>query len=972
MQKLLLALVCLFSGLSLSAQNLNIKGSVWDQNNQELPGVEISIEGSTKGTVSAADGSFAIEVKAGQKLLFSFIGFETYTYTVSKSVNDLKVTLKEKGIKLGEVTVIGSRNKNRTALETAVPVDIIDVKELAIDLPQVNTNQLLNYIAPSFTSQPQIVSDGTDHVDPASLRGLGPDQVLVLINGKRRHTTALVNVNGNPGRGSVGTDLNAIPVAAIERIEILRDGAAAQYGSDAIAGIINVVLKTSSDNLDFSLHSGANMSANGNNFQGGMDGEEIQFNLNRGLALGDNGGYINITGSLNARNRNSRSRPFTGEIFNGYNSIEWVASQNGGDLASLQNDLGAIQQYAQGVEHFDATLKTQIAAANSIQDVQNLLSDANQNPIDFTDAELAARGLDRSDFQMNIGQPELRGGKLFFNMNLPMEKATFYAFGGISHRKSVGFAFYRRPTQSRTYTPLNLNGHRPEGRGDVSDRSLSIGIKQNIGKWQTDFSNTWGLNDYKFVAALSTNATLQSASPKSFDSWNMSFMQNTSNFDIVRHWDDIFQGLNFAAGAEYRVENYQILAADPRAWAIYDINGNQVENINLLADSLKVTDFFGRVRPGGAQAFPGFKPENAVDAFRQSFAAYVDIEADLTERWMLVAATRFENYSDFGSTINFKLASRYALTDNAAFRASMSTGFRAPSLHQINFSSVSTQFIGGIGAQVLTASNTSTLARELGINELTQETSRDLSLGFTAKVPSWGLSFTVDGYSTFIDDRVVLTDMFTQEDFLNNGRQDLVNILAAAGAEKVQFFTNAINTQTTGIEFVVSQSSKIGQKASLRHNLGASFLQTRQVGEISSSEQLAGFENVYFGERSRIFLEEATPRSKVNLTHNLNLGKWSVLLANTYFGSVSEADSYILNGQEQFDVYAGKVITDLSLSYNFNKQLRMTVGTDNLLDVYPDERAFPITDNNQFIYSRRTSQFGSNGRYVFARLNLSI
>ena len=249
--------------------------------------------------------------------------------------------------------------------------------------------------------------------------------------------------------------------------------------------------------------------------------------------------------------------------------------------------------------------------------------------------------------------------------------------------------------------------------------------------------------------------------------------------------------------------------------------------------------------------------------FRQSFAAYFDVEVDFTKRFSLIAAGRFENYSDFGSTINFKIASRFALNDDMAFRWSVSSGFRAPSLHQINFSSVSTQFIGGVGAQVLTASNTSTLARELGIKELQQETSRNLSIGYTAKLPSLGLSFSVDGYVTLINDRVVLTDMFTQQDFLDNNRQDLVRILAAAGAEKVQFFTNAISTRTNGVDFVVSQSSKIGTKSLLSHNLGATVLQTRRIGDITSSEQLQGFENVYFGERSRIFLEEATPRTKI-------------------------------------------------------------------------------------------------------------
>ncbi len=962
----------LFSCFALAQSTISIRGIVTDSKDSPLPGVDIFVKGANFGTVSQADGTFQIEASEGATLVFSFLGFSKKEVRVASGQGFLSVSLVELNTNLAEVTVIGSRNKSRTALTSAVPVDIIDIKELSVDLPQVNANQLLNYIAPSFSSQPQVVADGTDHIDPASLRGLGPDQVLVLINGKRRHTTALVNVNGTPGRGSVGTDLNAIPLASIERVEVLRDGAAAQYGSDAIAGIINIVLKKDVDDLAVSFHTGANFSANGNNFQGGVDGEEIQFNINRGMSIGDNGGYINLTGSLNARNRTSRSRPFTGEIFNGYNAIEWVAAQNGGDLATLQTDLGAIRQYGSLVSHFTPSQRSAMANANSLDEVRDLLSDADGDPIDFSDAELAARGLDRSDFQMNIGQPELRGGSVFMNMSIPLKNAALYAFGGISHRKSVGFAYYRRPTQSRTYTPLNINGHRPEGLGDVDDQSLSVGLKQNIGKWQTDLSNTWGTNIYKFVTGQSTNASLQSASPKTFDSWNMRFTQNTTNFDMVRAWDGFLEGFNLAMGAEYRLENYQVIAAEDRAWALYDINGNVVNDINLLADSLKVVDFFGRLRPGGAQAFPGFQPENSVDAFRQSFAAYADAELDLTDRWVLQGAVRFENYSDFGSTINYKVATRYSINESLAFRASSSSGFRAPSLHQINFSSISTQFINGIGAQVLTASNTSTLARELGIPELKQETSQDFSVGFTGKIDAWGLTFSVDAYTTRINDRVILTDMFTQDEFVANGRQDLVTILASAGAEKVQFFANAINTQTNGIEMVITQTSSLGKNLSLRNSLAASALQTRQVGAIQSSEQLKGFEEVYFGERSRILLEESMPRTKVNLMHDFQYRKWHFLLANTYFGAVTEADPYEVDNQDVYDVYRARVITNLSVGYQITPKLHCTVGADNLFDLYPDERNGALTDGDQFIYPRRIAQFGTNGRYLFARINLSL
>lgn len=968
--KLFLFLILSSFDLTGHAQTLTISGKVSDNQNMGLPGAEVYIKGTPTGSIADADGNYEIKAKKGNVLIFSFIGFESKEITVSDQTT-INVVLEE-GVALDEVVLIGSRNLNRTSLETAVPIDIIDIKELIDESPQLNANQLLNYVAPSFSSTPQLISDGTDHIDPASLRGLGPDQVLVLINGKRRHTTALVNVNGTPGRGSVGTDLNAIPMAAIERIEVLRDGASAQYGSDAIAGVINIVLRKDYNHLDVSVHSGANIGSNNNDFEGGIDGEDFQFNINRGMKLGNDGGFINLTGSLNTRNRTSRTRPYTGQIFHGYNAIEWEAYKDGADLSALFNDLNAIQTYAATVSHFDPTLKADIASATDIATVQNLFKDANGDLIDFTDAELQARGLDRGNFRLNVGQPEYREGRVFMNMSLPLGQSRLYAFGGLSHRKSIGFAFYRRPNQERTYTPLHINGLRPEGHADVSDQSFAIGLEQDIDQWHTDLSNTWGTNIYKFVAAKSSNATLQGASGSDFDSWNMRFMQNTTNFDVSRYWGDTWEGLNLAFGSEYRLENYQIIAARADSWGIYDVNGLLIEDFNLVADSLKVVDFFGRPRPGGAQAFPGFRPENAVDAFRQNLSVYADLEIDFTKSFMLSLASRFEDYSDFGSTFNTKVAGRWKPTKLISLRASASTGFRAPSLHQINFSSVSTQFINGIGFQVLTASNSSILARNLGIDPLKQETSRNISGGLTFKFPKWGLSLSVDGFYTRIEDRIVLTDQFSQDEFLDAGRADLVRYLVTAGAQKVQFFTNAINTETRGVEIVASQSSSINKRSRLTNSVALSMLNTRRVGNVNTSDELVGFEETYFGERSRIFLEEAVPRIKGNITHVWSNSKWNVLLRNTYFGEVTDADSYVVDGASVYPVSAGKVLTDFSVGYKLSKRLQMTIGSNNLFDIYPDERPEELTTGGQFVYSRRVAQFGTNGRYVFARLNLEL
>ena len=363
-----LLMLCMLCTSFLIGQT-NITGTVIDDSGEALIGVNVSVKGQSIGTITDIDGSYALNVSnPNAKLLFSYIGYGTQEVNLDgRTVIDVTLT---SGELLGEVVFIGSRAGGRTKLTTAVPVDVIDVANLVKFSPQVNLNQILNYVAPSFTSNVQNISDGTDHIDPASLRGLGPDQVLVLINGKRRHTSSLINVNGTFGRGSVGTDLNAIPSASIARIEVLRDGAAAQYGSDAIAGVINIVLRENTDELNVILSSGANFSKNANNQTGGIDGATTNISANYGVGIGDKGGFINFTGDFDVRDDFSRMKEWEGGIFHAFNSIERVAFADGADISNLS--LSQIQDYAQDVGHFSDATKLAINNANSIQDISGI------------------------------------------------------------------------------------------------------------------------------------------------------------------------------------------------------------------------------------------------------------------------------------------------------------------------------------------------------------------------------------------------------------------------------------------------------------------------------------------------------------------------------------------------------------------------------------------------------------------------
>jgi iron complex outermembrane receptor protein len=989
--------------------DITIKGRVIDDQGSALSGVTVLVKGTTKGTTTDIDGNYSIPAKMGDVLQFSFVGLETKTATVTGET--LNITLNSVGESLHDVVVIGSRNPARTVTESAVPIDVISMKEIASQGPQVNLNQILNMVAPSFTSNTQTVADGTDHIDPAQLRGLGPDQVLVLVNGKRRHTSSLVNINGTPGRGSVGTDLNALPAYAIEKIEVLRDGASAQYGSDAIAGVININLKKNTNKVDLALFMGSNVSKNANDHTGGNDGNNYQLDLNYGTGLGKEKSFINLTASLQLRDATSRANQETNTIFNAYNAIEQRASSAGVNINSLFGNitnttntaqiLTDIKTYAPQVTYFTATQQTAINGAATIGQMQTALT------FDATEGELAYRKLERKDFNMKVGQSSLESAQFFLNTAYPInDKLEAYLFSGLSLRTGESAGFYRKPNQSRSYTGLYLDGFLPEIHSTIHDLSIAAGIRGKIFRdWNFDLSNTFGQNSFDYSIENTVNATMRENSPTKFNAGGLAFSQSTTNFDINKK----FNSLNVAFGLESRLENFKINEGIPESYNLYDINAGVVTATTPA--NIKVTDFYGAVRPGGSQVFPGFRPANAIDKGRNSQAVYADLELDVTDKWLLNGAVRFEKYSDFGNTTNFKLASRYKLANNINLRGAVSTGFRAPSLHQIYFNSTATQFVGGVPFEVGTFSNDSQAAKLLGIPQLKQEESKSVSIGFTAKIPDAKITLTADAYFVRINNRVVLTDQFSRPGgtpVAGTPNAILNGLFDTAGATAATFFANAIDTESKGIDLVISHKVNLGEVVTLKSDLSGTISNTHKVGDTHASPILeaAGQVNRYYSEASRIYLEEAVPRVKANLTNTLTYGKFDFFLRNVYFGKVTDpntadvngdgrVEGTIINGQAveiEHPVWGAKIITDLSVGFNLTKSAKIVIGANNFLDVYPDKNTakqsvirprlvsgaidytaapstIDLTNNGQFVYSRNVSQFGQNGRFVFARLS---
>ncbi|UPZ17215.1 TonB-dependent receptor plug domain-containing protein [Flavobacterium humidisoli] len=919
-----------------------------------------------------------------------------------------------KNNELSEVTIIGSRSKNRVKTDVPVPVDVFNVSEITKGAPQTSVTQILNYVAPSFTSNPTSTADATDHVDPAQLRGLGPDQVLILVNGKRRHTSALVNINGSPGRGSVGTDLNAIPSFAIERIEVLRDGAAAQYGSDAIAGVINIVLKKNANYLTGGIQYGANLSSGSNNFEGGADGQTAQIDLNYGTSLGKPGSFLNVTGTAVTRQATSRAGIRNNAIFNAYNAVENRAAQDGVEINSLFSNinttgnstqiLSSLKQYAPQVSYFTTAQQNAIASASTIAQMQTALN------FDVTNNELAYRGQQRSDYNMSVGQSELAAGQLYFNAKYPLSETTsLYSFGGVSYRGGKSYAFNRLPNGSGTFTQMYQNGFLPEIESKILDASAAVGVNTQLFGFDTDLSTNLGTNSFNYDVNNSINATLGTNSPFSFDAGKISFLQSTTNLDFSKKLD-VLSGLNVAFGGEFRYENYQIKAGEEASYGLYDVNGDLVSGILPSNSPLIVTDFFGNKRGAGAQGFSGFQPSDAKEKDRKSGAAYVDLELNATEKWLINGAARYENYSDFGNTVTFKLASLLKLNDNINWRISGQTGFRAPSLQQRYFESSSTQFINGSPYQVGYFTNDSQAAKSIGIESLRPEKSKSISTGFTFKIPEANITIATDAYFTRINDRIVLSGQYSRPTDAQIGaatspeQAEALTLFQQAfdlkGVERASFWTNGIDSETKGIDLVISQKYDVIQDFVIRNDLALSFNETKRVGDLHIPKSIidAGGEPYiysFFPESSRVYLEEAIPKLKANLMTTFNIKKLDIYLRNSYFGKVTDPGATDVNldgfsSVYEHPEYSAKLVTDLSLGYQINEHLRATIGVNNIGDVYPDRNnpatpAFTnttptlspapstdLTNANQFAYSRAVSQFGLNGRFGFARLSFKF
>jgi len=803
-----------------------------------------------------------------------------------------------------EIVTLGSRVPGRVSSDMAVPVDTLTADDMAAT-GQTEVGRMLQSLAPSFNFSSSSISDGTDALRPATLRGLGPDQTLVLVNGKRRHQAALIHINNSVGRGTAGTDMNAIPAIAIKRVEVLRDGAAAQYGSDAIAGVINIQLKDYAEGGELGLSFGEYTEG---------DGQVTNIDLFKGFNLG-NDGYLSVALNYRDREETSRANPQGVCLYGG----------------CVDTDGNGFLEPAPGNETREVT------------------------------------GPGRDSFR--IGDAESDQFALVANLGMPVADGELYSFVTFSNRDGNSGAFYRNPAGSNAALDdgenVVVDGFLPNINSETDDFSFDVGYRTQFDDGGTfDISYTAGRNridyttsnsaNYSFVNELNfgrglSDADIRAQIPRSAFAYGIELTLQTVNLDYTTSIGDV----QVAMGAELRQDEYTITPGDEYAYTDYDSDD--------MGNAL-----YAQNASGGIQGFPGISPANAADEDRNVISFYVDAEYELTDDLLVNGAVRYDDYDGFGDTTNFKLAANWRITDTFRLRGAASTGFRAPSMQQLYFSSVSTQFIGGEQIETGTFRNDSPVAQAIGIPRLKEEESDNYSLGVIYDFSdSWNV--TVDYYSIDIDDRIVISSN------LGMGLSPALDAaLTASGSGGGQFFLNAIDTETEGVDIIstLSELSLVGGELSI--TLAANFTDTDITSIFSNSPTLSAIPpDQIFGGFQPSVIETWQPEDRMSLSGHWTMDRWSANLSINRYGEYTTVDS-------SSQTYDAEVLADLRVSYEMENGLTFFVSGLNIFDTTPDE----VTNSGSrggsfesapgledlfsptvFKYSRRSAPFGFNGAY---------
>ena len=907
----------------------SVSGTVTDGAGNALFGANVTVEGTSSGAATAADGSYSVDGVSGGSytVTASYIGYESASVSVNVDGSaTANFSLGSSAVSGNTVSVLGSRFA-RNVDEQAVPVEVITELEIRAS-GFTETSELLQALVPSYNSPKGYITDGSDHMRPATLRGMAPNQTLVLVNGKRRHQGALVHVNGSVGRGSTQVDLNAIPASAIAKIEVLRDGAAAKYGSDAVAGVINLILKETGG-ADMSITYGQNHSY-----------------FDRGYAAGE--------GLIDGQDASTYGWDLDDEHEgNGYlpYSADRGWARPGNETILKQDGRNLIIHAGNGMEMFGGNLYISGQIRDGGRSNRAGL-DPRRQYFAGMDAEEAA--FDRENHR--IGAGEFEQVSMMWNGSFPMERGTLYTFGGFNTRNGESGCYYRRAQDNRTLRAWYPDGFLPLISPELSDKSFAVGMKGLMGDYAYDLSVNTGSNDFAWGMQNSHNATYGTGpgQQSDFDLGTLGYSQTTVNFDLTRQLEmDGFAGpVSLAMGAEMRMENYTIEAGEEAGYA--DGGFDVLDGPNAGAGAAV-----------GCQCLPGLSPTNEQDRDRDAISVYVDAEANVLEDLLVNVALRTENYSDFGQTTNGKVAVRYEIQDGVAARGSFSTGFRAPALQEAYFSSIATNFIDGIPYEVGTFPVDTEPALALGAKPLEPETSTNLSMGMTYKDDTFTLA--VDAYQIKVDDRITMSETFNG----SGATSDMATFFADRNIPAVggRYFFNGINTETNGLDIVATMTQDLSN-GSLQLKAAMNFNDTEVTnkGDLVTPTALADYTtDQLLGRANTVRFESSSPAEMFQFSARVQRPTTTFMVKMNRWGEVTIPSGSV----EREQVLGGKWTTDMEYSFQATSQVRVSFGMNNVFDVYPDKTIKRNSFNGIFQHSGY-SPFGFNGRYVYTRLDMTL
>ena len=843
MKKIALLLILLNASF-LFAQK-DVSGVVKDNTGNPLPGVNIIEKGTQNGVSTDSDGSYKIKVKEGATLVFSYVGFSKLEKAVTAAVMNVSLS-EEGGQNLNEVFVTGTRTAPRSNTTSALPIDVLSSKDLA-STGQASFDKALQYKIPSFNTVQTPVNDATSLLDPYEIRNMGPSRTLILINGKRKNMSALVYTQTSPGRGETGSDISAIPTDAIERVEILRDGASAQYGSDAIAGVMNIILKKNASLGSVTLRSGITSEG---------DGEMYGVSLNNGSTIGDKG-FINYTVDFSK--------------------------------VALANRPGRVNADGE-VADFGANL----ADVNAFLALRPDAGNVNGSP------ETAA-----AKFLVNGGVDYNENNQMYYNAAYVYKKVNSFANYRTPYWRSVVDMPYLA-TLFGDGTPASYQGYVPTFEGDLNDYNATIGYKSTKNGWNTDVSLTTGGNTQIYTVSNSQNRSFNDtngnntkdpgenflygiATPITFKPGGTSFNHYVGNIDISKNLTD---KLSLGFGSEFRTENFEIFEGDEASYI-----GNR----------------------SGADSFQGNTPENSGKFNRYNLGVYLDVALDITEDFLVNGTVRYEDYSDFGSATVWKASTRYKFSDDkVTLRASVSTGFRAPSLHQIYTQKSQSSFVPGQGIVVQgLINNVSSAARASGVPKLDSENSTNFTAGIGLK-PNKNFNLTIDYYDIKVEDRIVLG-----------------NPITFSPTNTSAFFVNGIDSRTSGIDLVAGYKNLIVGSGKMGFNLSGNYtLRNERDGAVKNPASVAAVNASVIDATQEALLFTSRPVFKVIGGAEYELGKFGFTLNNTVFGPTKFKNAGMSNDLRV--EFLTKMVTDLGVTYSASDKLTIALNVNNLLNVLPE------------------------------------